>query len=249
MIRVKNLRFAYRTTPLFDSFDYTFKTGSVHAIIGRSGCGKTTLLYLLASLLRPQEGSLQFGTRNLSESIDERAFILQDYGILPWKRVEDNIALGLTLRGIDHREKRERTTRVMKELGIDHLRRAFPDRLSGGEKQRCAIARALITEPRLLLMDEPFSALDAMSREQMQELLLDLSIRHDMMSILVTHSIEEAAYLADYIHVMERTEGEPARFLPVIENIHEKEHTYRSSEAYFSVCNRTRKLLNRRGPL
>lgn len=248
MIRVKNLRFSYGTTTLFDSFNYTFKAGSVHAIIGRSGCGKTTLLYLLASLLRPQEGSVQFGTQNLSESIDERAFILQDYGILPWKRVEDNIALGLALRGIDRREQRRRTSLVMKELGIEHLGRAFPDRLSGGEKQRCAIARALITTPRLLLMDEPFSALDAMSREQMQELLLDLSIRHDMMSILVTHSIEEAAYLADYIHVMERTEGEPARFLPVIGNIHEKEHTYRSSAAYFSVCNRTRELLNRRSP-
>ncbi len=243
MVSIQGLSFSYHGTPLFDSLDHSFASGKIHAVIGRSGCGKTTLLYLLSSLLQPQGGTLYFSETNLSEPFNERAIILQDYGILPWKRVEDNITLGLTLRGDSTEEKRRKSERVMAELGISSLKRAFPDRLSGGEKQRCAIARALVTEPKLLLLDEPFSALDAMNREQMQETLLDLSTHHEMTSIIVTHSIEEAAYLADYIHVMERKEGGTARFAPVVENKHVKEKNYRSSEEYFAVCNETRSLL------
>ncbi|MGE4584891.1 MAG: ABC transporter ATP-binding protein [Sphaerochaeta sp.] len=247
MVSLENLGFKYQDTMLFEHCDHTFSDHAIHAIIGRSGCGKTTLLYLLAALLQPQQGSVSFDGRNLSDQVPDRAIILQDFGMLPWKRVYDNIALALRLRHTPETIVRQKTETVMEELGIASLRSAFPARLSGGEKQRCAIARSLVLEPKLLLMDEPFSALDAMNREQMQELLLDLSTRHAMTCLLVTHSIEEAAYLADYIHVMERTGKEAVQFLPVIENLHARNPEYRLSEAYFSCCVQTRQLLGKGG--
>ena len=117
--------------------------------------------------------------------------------MLPWKRVYDNIALGLRLKNVPKDVIAEKVTQIMQEIDISSVSRSFPSQLSGGEKQRCAIARAVVTEPDLLLMDEPFSALDAMNRENMQELLLATQRRHGMTCIMVTHSIEEAVYLSD----------------------------------------------------
>ncbi|AEV28643.1 ABC-type nitrate/sulfonate/bicarbonate transport system, ATPase component [Sphaerochaeta pleomorpha str. Grapes] len=249
MVEIRDVSFSYRqgksSVNLFSSCTHTFEKGQVHAIIGHSGCGKTTLLYLLSGLLQPEAGSLSFDGNDLLDRQSNRAIILQDFGLLPWKRVYDNIALGLRLKQVPQELIAEKVMRIMGEIGIASLSRSFPTQLSGGEKQRCAIARAVVTEPDLLLMDEPFSALDAMNRENMQELLLKIQRRHGMTCIMVTHSIEEAVYLSDSIHVMERDKQGSSVFLPTIENNHQKRDDYRKSPSYFETCVQLRKLLER----
>jgi NitT/TauT family transport system ATP-binding protein len=213
-MRIDSLYFSYRsaqrTTPIFSDLTRSFSANAVHAVIGRSGCGKTTLLYLLAGLLEPDDGSVDLG------SVQRPAIILQDYGLFPWKRVRENIALGLKLRKESPVLIHDRCSSVMEELGIAHIADAYPSAISGGERQRVAIARALVLDPKVLLMDEPFSSLDAMNREKMQDLLLNIHAQHQMTVLLVTHSIEEAAFVSSGIHVMKR--GQHADFLPEIES-------------------------------
>jgi len=249
MIEVKDVSYSYcqgnRLVPVFSSCSHTFEKKQVHAIIGHSGCGKTTLLYLLSGLLQSSAGSLSYDGNDLGLRQSNRAIILQDFGLLPWKRIYDNIALGLRLKNLPKDVISEKVTQIMQEIDISSLSHSFPSQLSGGEKQRCAIARAVVTEPDLLLMDEPFSALDAMNRENMQELLLTTQRRHGMTCIMVTHSIEEAVYLSDSIHVMERDERGFTVFLPTIENNHKKHEDYRKSAEYFATCVQLRKLLER----
>ena len=251
MVTLDNLGFSYHsaqgTTCLFKGCSHTFTEGSIHAVIGHSGCGKTTLLYLLAGLLKSEEGSLGFGSLDLSKGQFERAIILQDFGLLPWKRVDENIALGLRLKGMNKAQCAEKVLSMMEEVGIAHLADYYPSQLSGGEKQRCAIARSVIVQPKLLLMDEPFSALDAMHRESMQELLVQIQERHAMTCIMVTHSIEEAVYLSDVIHVLKRGE-KGSVFLPPVLNPHPKgieRSEYRKDSIYFSLCVKLRNLLEK----
>ncbi|WP_320127454.1 ATP-binding cassette domain-containing protein [uncultured Sphaerochaeta sp.] len=251
MVEVQNVTFSYyqkgREISLFSSLDHSFEDDKVHAIIGHSGCGKTTLLYLLAGLLKPKEGKLFFNGADLETRGGDRAIILQDYGLLPWKKVYDNISLGLRLNKTPNDQAKQRVTQIMEEVGISSLAESFPQQLSGGEKQRCAIARAMVTEPKLLLMDEPFSALDAMNRENMQELLLRIQRHHSMTCIMVTHSIEEAAYLSDSIHVLSKNAKGKSSFLQSIDNSHGKLNDYRKSPEYFDTCIRIRKLLENGG--
>lgn len=253
MVTIDNLGFSYcssqGTTTLFKGCSHTFSDGCIHAVIGHSGCGKTTLLYLLAGLLKSEEGCLMHGSIDLSKGPIERAIILQDFGLLPWKRVDENIALGLKVKGMDASLRTEKVVSMMKEVGIDHLSTYYPSQLSGGEKQRCAIARAVIVQPKLLLMDEPFSALDAMNRESMQELLVSIQKKHAMTCIMVTHSIEEAAYLSDFIHVLTRGERGSV-FLSPIKNSHPngvERKEYRKSSEYFALCVKLRGLLEKEG--
>ena len=201
-MRLDSLQFAYPGgDPIFQELSHTFEREKVHGIIGPSGCGKTTLLYLISELLQPDSGSIE-----IPGSVEEvrTAIILQDYGLFPWKRVGENIGLGLKIQGRDRKVIRRLTDGVMEELGISHLRDSYPQAISGGERQRVAIARTLVLNPSILLMDEPFSSLDAMKREQMQELLLRIQEAHHMTVLMVTHSIEEAAFLSDEVHLMEK---------------------------------------------
>jgi NitT/TauT family transport system ATP-binding protein len=250
MIELREVYYSYpqgdRSVDIFSSCTHSFEKGQIHAIIGHSGCGKTTLLYLLSGLLQASKGALTYDGKNLGGRRSNRAIILQDFGLLPWKRVYDNIALGLRLKKLPEEVISQKVGQIMEEIDITSLSHSFPSQLSGGEKQRCAIARAMVTEPKLLLMDEPFSALDAMNREIMQEQLLETHTRHKMTCIMVTHSIEEAVYLSDYIHVMERNEEGSTEFLPTIQNTHQKHEDFRKSTEYFSTCVTLRKVLERR---
>jgi len=182
--------------------DLRVDRGAICAIIGPSGCGKTSLLRLLAGLERPSAGRILVDGRVLDGPREKSAVIFQDFGLLPWKTVEANAELQLRLRGLPAAERRERVAPILRELGLSDFARWFPSRLSGGMRQRVAVARAFAAEPDLLLMDEPFSSLDAMTREALQETLLQVQRRHGTTIALVTHSIEEAAYLADIIYVM-----------------------------------------------
>jgi NitT/TauT family transport system ATP-binding protein len=190
--------------PAFDDLDAEIPEGSIVAIVGSSGCGKTSILRVAAGLRAPSRGRLVFGYPEDGQagSVPRRALILQDYGLLPWKTVSANVELPLLLAGMRARDRRAVASPLLEELGLASFSRFYPSRLSGGMRQRVALARALVQEPELLLMDEPFSSLDALTREAMQETLLELQERRGATVLLVTHSIEEAAYLSDRVYVM-----------------------------------------------
>jgi NitT/TauT family transport system ATP-binding protein len=175
------------------------------AVVGPSGCGKTTLLSLIAGLLPPTQGELRVDGKPVAARRAGTALIMQEYGLLPWKTVRQNVALGLQIRG----QSQEPAEQALAEVGLADLGRRWPHQLSGGQRQRVAIARSLALQPDLLLMDEPFSALDALTREEMQELLLSIWQRRKTSMVLVTHSISEAVYLGQQILVLSARPGQP----------------------------------------
>ena len=233
-VEVRNLLRDYGQGPVIDGLSFSLGRGESLAVIGPSGCGKSTLLYLLAGLDQPQAGGvLMRGPEGAKPRI---AFILQDYGLFPWKTVWENIALPLELAGIPHREQAGAVKGMLQELQIDGLEDRFPDQLSGGQRQRVAIGRALVTRPDILLMDEPFSSLDAITREQMQNLILALWQSRNFTYALVTHSVSEAAFLGKYVMTLG---GKPARMTLWLENPWFGDPDSRSREGYFTV---TRKI-------
>jgi NitT/TauT family transport system ATP-binding protein len=206
MVRLLGIGIVYPArggpVPAVRDFDADFRAGTITAIIGPSGCGKTSLLQTMAGLRAPTTGRVLIEGAPLGGVRSRTAVIFQDYGLLPWKTVRDNAELPLLLRGMDRRQRRVVVDPILEELGLSQFVRLYPSGLSGGMRQRLAVARALATSPDLLLMDEPFSSLDALTRESLQEMLLAVHGRHEMTTIIVTHSIEEAAYLSDVVLVM-----------------------------------------------
>jgi NitT/TauT family transport system ATP-binding protein len=196
-----------------EGIDLDLASGDTLAILGPTGCGKSSLLFLLAGLLPPSSGDIHFEGRPLTGPHRNIALVLQDYGLFPWKTVQDNIELGLRVRG--ERIDRPRIARLMSELGIAAKRDGFPQQLSGGQKQRVALARALVLEPTLLLMDEPFAALDTLTRERLQDLCARLWRARAFALVLVTHNIQEAVRLGRRIAIMDT---EPGRVRHLIAN-------------------------------
>lgn len=178
-----------------------FAEGSFSAIIGPSGCGKTSLIKIMAGLVTASEGTVLAGEKPVRAVRRGTAVIFQDYGLLPWKTVQANAELPLRIAGC-LRAKRQMAASLLVEFGLASFARHYPPELSGGMKQRLAIVRALTAEPELLLMDEPFSSLDAFTREDAQDFFLALRRQRRLTVIMVTHSIEEAVYLADAVYVM-----------------------------------------------
>ncbi|GHV96337.1 ABC transporter ATP-binding protein [Spirochaetia bacterium] len=176
-----------------------FEVGSLSAIIGPSGCGKTSLIRIIAGLLKPTAGTVLAGGMTVKGVRKNTAVIFQDYGLLPWKTVRANAELPLRIAG---KRGGQALDDLLAEFGLLAFAKRYPKELSGGMKQRLAIVRALAAEPELLLMDEPFSSLDAFSREEAQDFLLSVKAARPLTIIMVTHSIEEAVYLADAVYVM-----------------------------------------------
>lgn len=172
--------------PILRNFSLSVPEGQFLSLLGPSGCGKSTLLRLFAGLLRPRSGDLHVRSQ-------DRSFVFQEPRLLPWRSVRENIELPLELQ----KKAPVKTREVMDQVGVSGFQDLFPHELSGGMKQRVAIARALITEPRLLFLDEPFSALDEVTREDLQNLLLALWKERGMTVIFVTHSISEALFLSE----------------------------------------------------
>lgn len=214
--------------------------GAPCVIIGPTGCGKTTLLYLLAGLSQPTAGDVLVSGAPLTSVRRETSLILQQHGLFPWKNAFANAALGLTLRNAKKMETRERTGSLLKKLGIWDVRSSYPAQLSGGQRQRVAIARSLATDPDLLLMDEPFSALDAMTRESLQNLLLDLWLERGFTYVLITHSIEEAVFLGKRIAILS---PRPGRIVRIIDNPCMGERSFRLSESFHSMCSEVRRTM------
>jgi NitT/TauT family transport system ATP-binding protein len=243
MVEVRGLEFTYRTggrrVPALTGLDFHLAPGELWAVIGPSGCGKSTLLYLLAGLLRPTAGEIRFRGGPPLARQREIALILQGYGLFPWKTVRDNVALGLEIRGVEKRERTRRVEGMLATVGLSEYGDFYPEELSGGQKQRVAIARSFVLDPALLLMDEPFSALDALTRERLQNLLLGLCLSLEMGTVLVTHNIEEAVFLGRKILVMTRR---PGRVAALVDNPDIGQEGYRSSAAYLARTTRLREL-------
>ncbi|NPV62276.1 MAG: ABC transporter ATP-binding protein [Methanotrichaceae archaeon] len=175
--------------------------------IGPSGCGKTTLLRIIAGLDDPSSGSVYLDGDLIMGPGPERGMVFQEYSLFPWRTVIDNIAFGLELKGVNKKERLERSKQYLKMVGLERFSDRYPHELSGGMKQRVAIARALVNDPKALLMDEPFGALDAQTRNIMQSELLRIWEEERSTVVFVTHSVDEAIYLADRIVIMSARPG------------------------------------------
>jgi NitT/TauT family transport system ATP-binding protein len=211
-IRAQNITLAFRSknrepVTALDNFGIEVNRGEFVSIVGPSGCGKSTFLNIVLGLMRPESGELQLNGKTITGPGQERAMVFQEFGLLPWRTVQANVELGLELKGIRAADRAERAMDLIKLVGLQGFERHYPHELSGGMKQRVGLARALATEPEVLLMDEPFAALDAQTRDLMQTELLQIWERTRKTVLFVTHSIEEAAYLSDRVIVMTARPG------------------------------------------
>lgn len=257
MIQFTDLTFAYgEAAPVFRGFTWAVATGEAWAIIGMSGCGKSTLLYLAAGLRQPQAGSVLVDGQPVPRPRASTGLVLQDYGLLPWATVWENVVLPLRM-GQFYRRKGgagdvmrpyprpdilpAQVDRWLERLGIAELRDKYPAQISGGQRQRTAIARSLLQQPKLLLLDEPFSSLDAVTREDLQRLTLELRQETGVTTVVVTHTIEEAAFLGPRILVLKQPPNTIAR---IIENPAADSPGYRGQPAYWQKCAELRSALD-----
>jgi NitT/TauT family transport system ATP-binding protein len=223
-----------------DSISLTIVQGRTYAIIGPSGCGKTSLLFLMAGLISPSSGEVTLKGRGLTGPQQETALILQEYGLLPWKTVRDNATLGLKLRKVDPQEATRIVDGIFAELHLQECLDRYPSQLSGGQKQRVALARALALQPELLLMDEPLSALDALTREKLQQNILQIWLSRQMTLVLVTHSIEEAVFLGQEVIILS---PRPGKIRAVVDNPLMGCDGYRNQAAFHEKCTEIRTIL------
>lgn len=222
------------------SLSFEVEPGQAVALIGPSGCGKSTTLHLSAGLAKPTCGTVLVNGLEIDRPRKETAFIPQDLGLFAWKTVQQNVELGLVLRKMPKAESRDRALQALSEVGLRGFERSYPKELSGGMKQRLALARALAMDADLLLMDEPLSAIDALSRESLQDTLLELWGRRGHTQLLVTHSIEEAVYLGQRILVFS---NRPAMVVADIRNEDRGDASWRDTPAFAQRCQEIRDVL------
>jgi NitT/TauT family transport system ATP-binding protein len=245
MIKINSLTFGYLpNAPLFQNFDLRIERGETWAVLGSSGCGKTTLLYLLSGLKFPNAGEIIIDGEALTRPRPRTGLILQDYGLLPWASVRENIELGMRVRDFygpdgkhtprNYRPSGNLTEYWIRRLGLEQAADQFPGQISGGQRQRTAIARTLALQPDLLLMDEPFSSLDAITREDLQTLTLNLCAENDITLVIVTHAIEDAAALGKKILLLQPAPNTAAR---IFKNPRAGEKDYINAEDYRKLCN------------
>jgi NitT/TauT family transport system ATP-binding protein len=219
IIRIENVSMEYQRGPeivrALGGLSLDVREGEILCIVGSSGCGKSTLLNLIAGFHKPTDGRILLRDVPIT-GVDTRCgMIFQEYALFPWKTVQQNVEFGLKMRRVAADERRETASRFIKLVGLEGFEKAYPMELSGGMRQRAALARSLANDPEILLMDEPFAAVDAMTRQLLQEQLIDIVAKTRKTVMFVTHSIDEALILADRITVFS---SRPGRVKVALEN-------------------------------
>lgn len=238
LLRLQGVRFGYPgAPPVVDGIDWQLPAGAFHCFLGRSGCGKSTLLRLAAGLLRAQSGTITLAGHPVQGPDRDAAFVFQRPTLLDWHTVLDNVLLPVTLRGRASAAQRERAHGLLAALGLDGLAERHPHQLSGGQQSRVAIARALLPRPALLLMDEPFAAVDTITREALHDLLLDACRANGTAVLFVTHDLAEAVYLGERVAVMQQ--GRLAQTLDIALP-HPRRPALREHPDFHAACARLR---------
>ena len=225
-----HLTFPKQQQPVLKYINLTIEEGSLTVILGESGCGKTTLLNILAGFQKPSSGDVLVNHEVVTGPDVTRAVVFQDHALLPWLNVADNVGFALQLKGLKRAEIEKQVSAILKIVGLSHVEKANIWELSGGMKQRVGIARALISHAPFILLDEPFAALDAFTRENMQQLVLDLWIQQNKSFFLITHDIEEALLLSNQLVLMTAHPGK------IVETLHlDFAKRYRQGESIRSI--------------
>jgi NitT/TauT family transport system ATP-binding protein len=211
-IEVKNVSFEYRVDKgrvlAIKDVNFSVRQSEFLCLLGPSGCGKTTILNILAGLLQPTDGEIRIGGAALGKNGQNRGVVFQDFAqLFPWRTARHNVEFGLEMRKVDKATREQTALEFLRLVGLEKFADVFPHQLSGGMQQRVAIARSLAYNPQVLLMDEPFAALDAMTREDMQRLLTDIWQKTKKTIVYITHNVAEAVYLGDKVIVLDAHPG------------------------------------------
>ena len=216
MLTISNVSKSYGSSPpVLEQIDLVIDKGEFVSLIGPSGCGKSTLLKLISGLTSPGSGSILVDGMTPVQARKTVSYIFQDATLLPWRTVSRNVGLGLELEHVSRETRTQRVKSLIELVGLSHVAKAYPRQLSGGMKMRVSVARALATTPRLLLMDEPFGALDEMTRDRLNEELLRLRAEQNWTAVFVTHSVAEAVFLSTRIIVLAPSPGRIAQEITI----------------------------------
>lgn len=215
MIALNSVSKRFANTTVLENVDLTIDTGEFVSLIGPSGCGKSTLLKLISGLSPASSGSILVDGATPAQARKTISYIFQDATLLPWRNVARNVGLGLELEHADRQVAKLKVQSLLELVGLTHVARSYPRQLSGGMKMRVSVARALATTPRLLLLDEPFGALDEMTRDRLNEELLRLRAEQNWTAVFVTHSVAEAVFLSTRVIVLAPAPGRIAQQIAI----------------------------------
>ena len=230
IVEVRGISKSYGNVEALRGIDLDFPRGKLTSLLGPSGCGKTTLLKIIAGLIKANDGSIAIDGKVVTAPGPDRAFVFQDFALMPWATALRNVAFGLELRGRPRAEREEIARHYLAQVGLSGFEDKYPHELSGGMRQRVGLARALSVDAEVLLLDEPFSAVDEQNRRKFQEDLIRLRTTQNKTFIFVTHSIEEAVYISDRIVLLSPRPGRVSRIIePDIDRSGDPERIHRDS--------------------
>lgn len=243
MIEIRGLTVKYKSKNsdflALDNINMSIADGDICAVIGPSGCGKSTLLHVLSGIIKDYAGSVLINGDRIDPRLQRIGLVMQNNGLLPWKDIYYNSTLGVRIKDGHRKIDKHYVDYILNRLGIDKMKTRFPNQLSGGQRQRAEIARAFILRPNMLLMDEPFSALDALTREEIQDLFLEVWNENKVPTVFITHSIEEALYIGKNIIIMSKS---PGHVMGIYENPLFGRKGLRLDEEYYKFSIRLRKI-------
>lgn len=202
LLEVRKLTSLYEDLPILNDVSIYLKEGEFVSIVGPSGCGKSTLFHHISGIMTPEKGTILIGGEDHTGRAGRVSYMYQKDLLMPWKKVVDNVALPLRLKGMSKRDSREKALELFELFGLEGFEKAYPYQLSGGMRQRASLLRTYLCNSDILLLDEPFGGLDAITRARLQDWLLELLARLDVSVLFITHDIEEALYLSDRIYVL-----------------------------------------------